>query len=98
MAGPARRTQSNTLASRDAAGYIPPARYAMNIVILDGKLLNPGDVDWGPLEALGNLKVYDDSTVEQVPQRAAQHGINQVCGLIRRVCRRDHQPFLQFGA
>ena len=43
----------------------------MNIVILDGKLLNPGDVDWGPLEALGNLKVYDDSTVEQVPQRAA---------------------------
>ena len=43
----------------------------MNIVILDGKLLNPGDVDWGPLEALGDLKVYDDSTVEQVPQRAA---------------------------
>ena len=30
----------------------------MNIVILDGEALNPGDLSWAPLEALGNLTVY----------------------------------------
>ena len=29
----------------------------MKIVILDGAILNPGDVDWGPIEALGEVTV-----------------------------------------
>ena len=34
----------------------------MNIVILDGEALNPGDLSWAPLEALGNLTVYPRGT------------------------------------
>ena len=45
----------------------------MNIVILDGKLLNPGDVDWGPIEALGNLKVHSF----RLPNNFAVRAISQ---------------------
>ena len=31
----------------------------MNIVILDGYTLNPGDLNWAGFEALGSLRVYD---------------------------------------
>ena len=34
----------------------------MNIVILDGEALNPGDLSWAPLEALGKLTVYARGT------------------------------------
>jgi glycerate dehydrogenase len=42
----------------------------MNIVVLDGHALNPGDLDWGPLEALGNLTVYERSDARKVTARA----------------------------
>ena len=32
---------------------------SMKIVVLDGYTENPGDLSWGPLEALGELTVYD---------------------------------------
>ena len=41
----------------------------LNIVILDGKVLNPGDVDWSPLEALGKLTIYDATKPEQLAER-----------------------------
>lgn len=31
----------------------------MKIVVLDGYTLNPGDISWSPIEALGELTVYD---------------------------------------
>lgn len=31
----------------------------MNIVILDGYTLNPGDISWDPLRALGNVQIFD---------------------------------------
>ena len=34
----------------------------MNIVILDGEALNPGDLSWAPLESLGSLTVYPRGT------------------------------------
>ena len=42
----------------------------MNIVVLDGHTLNPGDLSWAPLESLGSVKVYPRSTPEQVVERA----------------------------
>ena len=42
----------------------------MNIVVLDGHALNPGDLDWSPLEKLGNLTVYERSGPNQVTARA----------------------------
>jgi glycerate dehydrogenase len=42
----------------------------MNIVVLDGYTLNPGDLSWTRLESLGNLTVYDRTSPELVVERA----------------------------
>jgi len=42
----------------------------MNITILDGHALNPGDLDWSCLEKFGKLTVYPHSTPELVVERA----------------------------
>ena len=41
------------------------------IVILDGYTLNPGDLDWSALAALGGLTVHDRTPAELVLERAA---------------------------
>ncbi len=43
----------------------------MKIVILDGYTINPGDLSWDGLKALGELVVYDRTAQEQVYERAA---------------------------
>jgi len=42
----------------------------MNIVVLDGYTLNPGDLKWDELSKLGNLKVYDRSDACEIHDRA----------------------------
>jgi glycerate dehydrogenase len=42
---------------------------SMNIVVLDGFTLNPGDLDWNEIEALGNCKIYDRTPSEEVVAR-----------------------------
>ncbi|WP_212006629.1 D-2-hydroxyacid dehydrogenase [Chitinophaga sp. HK235] len=41
-----------------------------NIVVLDGYALNPGDLDWAPLKALGNVTIYDRTPESEVAARA----------------------------
>ena len=41
----------------------------MQIVVLDGYCVNPGDVDWSPIKALGTLSVYDRTHPDMVAQR-----------------------------
>ena len=43
----------------------------MNIVVLDGFTLNPGDLSWDPLRALGACQVHDRTPAEQTIARAA---------------------------
>ena len=43
----------------------------MNIVVLDGYTLNPGDLDWSGFEALGELAIYDRTAENQIIERAA---------------------------
>lgn len=43
----------------------------MKIVVLDGHTLNPGDLSWDRLDALGDLTVHEHSTADQVVERAA---------------------------
>ncbi len=43
----------------------------MQIVILDGHTLNPGDLDWTPLEELGSCSRYARTAPQQVAERAA---------------------------
>lgn len=40
------------------------------IVCLDGYTLNPGDLDWGPIQALGEFVTHDRSTPSEVVSRA----------------------------
>jgi len=44
----------------------------MKIVVLDGFTLNPGDLDWDGLEALGECEIHDRSAPEQVVPRARE--------------------------
>lgn len=43
----------------------------MKIVILDGYTANPGDLDWSPLTALGELTVHDRTPASLTLERAA---------------------------
>lgn len=40
----------------------------MKIVVLDGYTENPGDLSWGPMEALGELKVYDRTSLKDTEE------------------------------
>ncbi len=42
----------------------------MNIVVLDGYCLNPGDLSWNGMEELGNVTVYDRTSVSEFHERA----------------------------
>jgi len=43
----------------------------MKIVVLDGCAMNPGDMDWAPLKALGQCDLHDRTPPELVVQRMA---------------------------
>ncbi|MDR3320548.1 MAG: D-2-hydroxyacid dehydrogenase [Desulfovibrio sp.] len=42
----------------------------MKIVVFDGEILNPGDVDWGPVSDIGELSVYDETPPCKTVERA----------------------------
>ena len=42
----------------------------MNVVILDGYTVNPGDLDWTPIANLGDLTIYDRTQDAEVVERA----------------------------
>lgn len=44
---------------------------SMRIVVLDGYCLNPGDLNWDALRAMGEVTVYDRTPEAQVAERAA---------------------------
>ena len=46
----------------------------MKIVVLDGYTENPGDISWAPMEALGELVVYDRTAYEEDPLIAERIG------------------------
>lgn len=47
------------------------AEASPKIVVLDGYTLNPGDLDWSPLESLGTCRIHDRTPPEEVAERAA---------------------------
>jgi len=44
----------------------------MKITVLDGYCLNPGDLSWDGLRALGDLEIFDRTRPEQVVERGAE--------------------------
>ncbi|MEO7046278.1 MAG: D-2-hydroxyacid dehydrogenase [Ferruginibacter sp.] len=47
----------------------------MKIVVLDAYALNPGDLSWSQLEALGETDIYERSSATETPQRIADADI-----------------------
>ena len=43
----------------------------IKLVVLDGQALNPGDLEWNHLEAIGDLVVYPATPIAEIPIRAA---------------------------
>jgi len=46
----------------------------MNIVVLDGYTENPGDLSWDPIAALGNLTVYDRTSLTDESEAISRIG------------------------
>ena len=44
----------------------------MKIVVVDGYTLNPGDLSWNMLSALGELIVYDRTPIELIVERCKE--------------------------
>lgn len=42
----------------------------MNITVLDGYTLNPGDNPWTDIQAIGQLTVYDRTDIDEIEERA----------------------------
>lgn len=47
----------------------------MKICILDGYSLNPGDLDWSPVERLGDVTFFDRTPADKIVERAADADI-----------------------
>lgn len=47
----------------------------MKICILDGYSLNPGDLDWSPVERLGDATLFDRTSADKIVERAADADI-----------------------
>lgn len=60
------------------------------IVILDGRLANPGDLLWSGIEALGSLVVYDATEPDQIIERCQNAHV-----VITNKCRLGMQHFEQ---
>ncbi len=46
-----------------------------NIVVLDGKGMNPGDLSWDKISQLGNTTIYDDTDYDNIIKRAYEADI-----------------------
>lgn len=68
---PSRAVPSN-LSDTDLFPLYPKASSTMKIVVLDGYALNPGDLSWKELKALGELTVFDRTPPDEVADRVAK--------------------------
>lgn len=70
----------------------------INIVVTDGYTLNPGDNPWDAVEKLGNLIVYERSTVDEVVERCREAEILVVNKTQIRATALAEMPRLRFVA
>lgn len=47
----------------------------MNLVVLDGYTLNPGDLNWDKLQELGNCEIYDRTPAQEIINRCREADI-----------------------
>ena len=61
----------------------------MKIVVLDGYTENPGDISWAPLEALGEVTVYDRTAYTESPAIAERIGVAEIVVLNKTPISRE---------
>lgn len=67
----------------------------MNVVILDGYTVNPGDLDWQPIRDTGDLTVYERSRDEEIVPRAGNADVLVVNKVKIRAHHMDALPRLK---
>ncbi len=73
----------------------------MNIVVLDGFTLNPGDNAWDKIEQLGDLTVYDRTSIDELVRRAKPADIvvtNKAPLNARTISQLDNLKFISVTA
>ncbi len=68
----------------------------MKIVVLDGGTLNPGDLTWEGLEALGDTEIYDRTPEDQVLERSKDAEVLLVNKVVLSREIMDQLPSLRF--
>lgn len=68
----------------------------MRIVVLDGYTLNPGDLSWDALHALGTCAIHDHTPPELVCARSAEAGIALTNKTVLSVAMINDLPRLQY--
>lgn len=68
----------------------------MKIVVLDGYTTNPGDIDWSPLQSLGEVEIYDRTSPEEVVQRSKEATVLLTNKVIINEDILSHLPSLQY--
>ena len=64
----------------------------MNIVVLDGYTLNPGDISWDSISALGSFTVHDRTSAEDVLEHARSADI-----ILTNKCPLTHETLNQLS-
>ncbi len=70
----------------------------MNIVVIDGYTLNPGDLDLSALQQLGTVSAYDRSTSEETVERLKKADIAVVNKVVFNQALIDRLPRLKYIA
>jgi len=68
----------------------------VEIVVLDGYTLNPGDLSWAPLEALGHCTIHDRTPAEEIVSRAERAEIVLTNKTVLCRGRIEHLPRLRY--
>lgn len=68
----------------------------MVITVLDAYALNPGDLSWGPLEALGNCTIYDRTPPDKILERAQNAQILLTNKVIVSAAAMEQSPGLEY--
>ncbi len=67
----------------------------MNIVVLDGRALNPGDLSWAPLEAFGPCRIYEFTPAEAIVERSREAEVLLVNKVVLSKAVLDQLPNLK---
>ena len=62
----------------------------MKLIILDAYSINPGDLSWAPIEALGDFHTFDRTANEDIVSRSQEPGgAGGLPALLRRFLRQQ---------